>query len=172
LSQFLILYWVLLQSTLSSFSGLSSLPVIRHELVTERHWIDDAQLSAAVTIGRATPGPMGIYIVCIGYFVAGYPGAFAALLALATPALSVLVLLRLLGKQSEHPRVKNAILFVVLAGAAFTSFTLVGMARSALTNWILAALAVLSCFLLLRSKLPTIWILLGAGLAATLIQSI
>lgn len=172
MSQFLVLYWVLLQSTLSSFSGLSSLPVIRHELVTERHWIDDSQLSAAVTIGRATPGPMGIYIVCIGYFVAGYSGAIAALLALATPALAILALLRLLGKQTEHPRVKNAILFVVLAGAAFTTVTLVGMARSALTNGLLASLALLACVLLLRSKVPTIWILLGAGLAATLIQSI
>jgi chromate transporter len=172
MSQFLVLYWVLLQSTLSSFSGLSSLPVIRHELVTERHWIDDAQLSAAVTIGRATPGPMGIYIVCIGYFVGGYPGAAAALLALATPALAILLLFRLLGQQTEHPRVKNAILFVILAGAAFSSVTLVGMARSSLTNWLLAALGILSCALLLRSKLATIWILLGAGLAATLIQSI
>lgn len=172
MSQFLVLYWVLLQSTLASFSGLSSLPVIRHELVTQRHWIDDTQLSAAVTIGRATPGPMGIYIVCIGYFVNGYPGAAAGLLALATPALLIIALFRALGQRLDHPRVKNAILFVILGGAAFSTYTLAGMAQSALTSALLAFLAVLSCGLLLKTKVPTIWILLGAGVAATLIQSI
>ena len=52
MTKLLVVYWALLQSTLASFSGLSSLPVIRHEFVVERHWIDDTQLSAAVMIGK------------------------------------------------------------------------------------------------------------------------
>jgi uncharacterized membrane protein YdcZ (DUF606 family) len=89
IAKLFLLYWTLLQSMLSSFSGLSSLPVIRYELVEQRHWIDDGQLNAAVMIGRSTPGPMGVYVVCIGYFVAGYWGAAVGMFAMATPALLI-----------------------------------------------------------------------------------
>ena len=103
--------------------GLTTLPVIRHELVMERHWIDDQQLSAAVMIGRSTPGPMGVYIVCIGYFVAGYPGAVMGMLAMATPALLIVLLFHLLRSRVDDPRVKNAIRFVIIGGTAYSAST-------------------------------------------------
>lgn len=170
MTKLLVVYWALLQSTLASFSGLSSLPVIRHEFVVERHWIDDQQLSAAVMIGRSTPGPMGVYVVCVGYFVAGYPGAVAGLLALATPALLIILLFRLLGDRVDHPRVKNAIRFVIIGGAGFSAATLWGMARSALTVWWLFALAIVACGLLLRTRIATIWILAGAGILSMMVN--
>lgn len=166
----LLLYWTLLQSTLTSFSGLTSLPVIRHDLVVERQWITDAQLNSAIMIGRSTPGPVGVYLVCVGYFVAGLPGAFAGLLALATPALAIILLLRLLGRRVDHPRVKSAIRLVVLAGTAYSAATLIGMSRAALTTPWLVLLAIASCALLLRTKLMTIWILLGAGIVTLLLK--
>lgn len=166
----LLLYWTLLQSTLTSFSGLTSLPVIRHDLVLDRHWITDTELNSAVMIGRSTPGPMGVYIVCVGYFVAGVPGAVAGAFALATPALLIILLLRLLGGHADHPRVKNAIRMVVLAGTAFSAVTLLGMARSALNTPLLCALAATSFGLLLRTKIMTIWILVGAGVVTLLVK--
>lgn len=166
----LILYWTLLQSTLGSFTGLSSLPVIRHELVTERHWIDDRQLSAAVMIGRSTPGPMGVYIVCVGYFVGGYPGAVMGMLAMATPALLIVFLFHLLGSRVDDPRVKNAIRFVIVGGTAFSASTLVGMGQSAFTAWWLLGLGVVSAALLLRTKVATIWILVGAGIVSVMVK--
>ena len=166
----LILYWTLLQSTLGSFTGLQSIPVIRHELIVERHWIDDQQLSAALIIGRSTPGPMGVYIVCVGYFVAGYPGAVMAALALMTPALLIVLLFRLLGSRIDDPRVKNAIRFVIIGGTAFSASALVGMGQSAFTTWWLVGLGALSALLLLRTKVATIWILVGAGIVSVMVK--
>lgn len=166
----LILYWTLLQSTLGSFTGLQSIPVIRHELIVERHWIDDQQLSAALIIGRSTPGPMGVYIVCVGYFVAGYPGAVMAALALMTPALLIVLLFRLLGSRIDDPRVKNAIRFVIIGGTAFSASALVGMGQSAFTTWWLVGLGALSALLLWRTKVATIWILAGAGIVSVMVK--
>ena len=45
-----------------------------------------ADLNRAIAVARVTPGPMGIYVVAIGYAVAGWPGAAAGWLALALPA--------------------------------------------------------------------------------------
>ena len=165
-----ILYWVLLQSMLSSFTGLSSLPVIRHEIVVDRHWIDDRELNAAVMIGRSTPGPMGVYVVCVGYFVAGYAGAVVGALAMATPALLIVLLFRLFGNRIEDPRMKSAIRFVVLGGSAYSAAALYGMSRNALTSWWTIGLSLVAGALLLQGKLPTIWILLGAGLVGVMVK--
>jgi chromate transporter len=165
--QLLLLYWVLLQSMLTSFTGLSSLPVIRHELVETRHWIDDRELNAAVMIGRSTPGPMGVYVVCVGYFVAGYPGAAVGALAMATPALLILLLIRFL---KDDPRLNNAIRYVVLAGSAYSLAALAAMSPTALTSWWTWAIGFLAAILLLRTRLATGWIVLGAGLVGVMLK--
>ena len=170
ISKLLLLYWTLLQSMLSSFSGLSSLPVIRHELVEERHWIDDSQLNAAVMIGRSTPGPMGVYVVCVGYFVAGHPGAAVGMLAMATPALLILLLLRLLGNRVDDPRIKNAVRYVIVGGSSLSAFTLFKMGQSALAVWWCVAIAIVAAALLLRTRLSTIWIVVGAGAVGVMVK--
>ncbi len=162
--KFLVLYWVLTQATLSSFTGLSTLPIVRHELVEKRGWITDADLNAAVLIGRSTPGPMGVYVVSVGQRVAGWEGAVAGWLALMTPALAIIALLRGLGRRTENRRFQNAIRFVVLAGNGFALVTLWELGRAAMTGWALAALGAASAGLMLRTKVDTLWILLGAGL--------
>ena len=44
-------------------------------------------LNESVAISRSTPGPVGLYIVSVGYLIAGVPGAIAGWLAMITPAL-------------------------------------------------------------------------------------
>jgi chromate transporter len=41
--------------------------------------LTDQQLNEAVAITRSTPGPVGLYIVSVGYFVAGVPGVTSVL---------------------------------------------------------------------------------------------
>jgi chromate transporter len=49
--------------------------------------LSDEELNSALAISQASPGPLGLYIVVVGYFVAGLSGALAAALALASPAI-------------------------------------------------------------------------------------
>lgn len=81
------LYLLLLKATVTSFSGFGSVPLVRADLVLQRAVLNDEQLNNAIAIGQASPGPLGIYVVVVGYFVAGPAGALAGVLALATPAL-------------------------------------------------------------------------------------
>ena len=73
----LVLYLVLLKGTVTSFAGLASLPVIQEALVNHYHVLTNEQLNEAVVITRSSPGPVGFYIVSVGYFAAGIPGAVA-----------------------------------------------------------------------------------------------
>lgn len=113
----LALYWVLLKATLFSFSGFGSLPQVRADLVVERRVITDEQLNRAVLVARMTPGPMGVYIVSVGYEANGVPGAAMGWLAMATPALLVVPILFVAGRIASHPRASGAINALILASA-------------------------------------------------------
>lgn len=59
------LYLLLLRATITSFSGFVSVPVVRDDLVLHRHVLSDDQLNAALAIGQAAPGPLGLYAVVV-----------------------------------------------------------------------------------------------------------
>jgi chromate transporter len=113
-----VLYLLLLKSTMTSFSGMASLPQIRVDLVQTRHMITDDQLSQAVLVGRASPGPMGAYVVAVGYQAAGWPGALAGWCAMVTPAFLALPLLAWVQRRLAHPRMRSLVDTVVITGAA------------------------------------------------------
>ena len=53
----LLLYLLLTKATLISFSGTTSLPVIRQDFVEHYHQLTDRQLNAAMAAGQAAPDP-------------------------------------------------------------------------------------------------------------------
>ena len=89
-----VLYFLLLRATALSFSGFASVPVIREDLVVTRGVLTDEELNSAIAISQASPGPLGLYVVVLGYFVAGIPGALAGALALASPAILAIPIAR------------------------------------------------------------------------------
>jgi chromate transport protein ChrA len=66
-----VLYFVLLRAMALSFSGFASVPLIREDLVVQRAVLTDEALNSAIAISQASPGPLGLYLVVVGYFVAG-----------------------------------------------------------------------------------------------------
>jgi chromate transporter len=167
-----LLYLLLVKATLTSFSGLASLPMIRNDFVVERHLLTDRQLNTAVVAGQTGPGPVGLYIVSIGYFVSGVPGAAAAMLAVITPAFLVIPLMRWAGSRAGSPRVQSAIRAVLLAGAGLLVSASMPLARDAITGPLPAAILGVSVVLLSFTRLQSVWVMLGAaavGLAAKLI---
>ena len=112
-----LIYVLLLKATMTSFAGMGSLPQIRQDFVETRAAVSDEQLSQAVLVGRATIGPMGAYVVAVGYFAGGWPGALAGWLAMITPALVAIPLLTLIQRWLHLPRIRAAVDGVVIASA-------------------------------------------------------
>jgi chromate transporter len=113
-----LLYLLLLKATVTSFAGMGSLPQIERDFVTTHHLMTSEQLSQAVLAGRSTPGPIGAYVVAVGYFAGGWPGALAGWLAMITPAIAVLPLLATMQRWMHVPRVRVAVDAVVIGSAA------------------------------------------------------
>lgn len=163
-----VLYLLLLKATLTSFSGLASLPMIRADFVVHYHLLTDRQLNTAVAAGRLGPGPLGIYVVSVGYMVAGIPGACAGWLAMITPAFLIIPMLRFLGKRSEHPRIKSVTRTVLLAGAGLMAAAAAPLARDAITGPLTLAILVASFALIALTRVDTLWIMLGAAIVGFL----
>jgi chromate transporter len=164
----ILLYLLLLKATVTSFSGLTSLPVVRHDFVETHHVLTDRQLNAAVVAGRTAPGANGLYIVSVGYFVAGMPGAIMGALAIMTPAFLIIPLLRYLGARANRPAIKSAIQCVMLAAAGLVISATVPLARDALTGPLAVAIAVASFLFLVGTRKDTVWVILGSAVVGLL----
>src|SRR5262249_673695 len=128
----IVLYFLLVKASLLSLSGMGSLPMVRQDFVVERRLITDQQLSAAVVAARTSPGPYGIYMVCVAYLVAGIPGAIVGLLAMITPSFLIIPLMKWMGSRGESPRVRGAIRALMLASAALLFYSSVPLAQESI----------------------------------------
>ena len=126
-----IVYLLLLKATVTSFAGMGSLPQIQQDFVETHRAITAEQLSQAVLAGRSTPGPIGAYVVAVGYMAAGWPGALAAWLAMMTPALAAIPLFILMQRWIHLPRVRAGVDAVVIASAILLLASGVSMATEA-----------------------------------------
>jgi len=88
------LFITILISCLLGFGGLSSLPVLRGQLQAAGLQADSLVLNS-LAIGNITPGPNGLYLVVVGFLVAGIRGAAVSTLAVLIPPFLVLLLERL-----------------------------------------------------------------------------
>lgn len=164
----LLLYGLLLKATVTSFSGLASLPIIRADFVERYAVLTDRQLNTAVAAGRSGPGPIGAYVVSVGYQVRGWPGAAMGWLAMITPAFLIVPMLRFLGARASHRRARGAIRGVLLASAALLAAATIPLGRDALTSPQAAVFAVASFLLLAFTRLDTVWVILGSAAAGAL----
>jgi chromate transporter len=114
-----------------------------------------------------------LYLVSVGYFIDGLPGALAGLIALLTPAFLVIPLMRWMGAYAKVPRIRGAIRAVVLGSAGLLMAATVPMARDAATGPLLGAIIAASFLTLAFTRVETWWVMGGAaavGLAAKLLS--
>ena len=147
--------------------GFAALPLLLHEVVVVRHWLDARTFLDGIALGQVTPGPIVITATFVGYQIAGLPGAIAATLGIFTPSLVVLLAaVPYLDKLRHSPPFRRAIRgvlasFVGLLGSVALRF---GLA----VPWDLSTgLLALLAFLALRLRIDILWVIL-AGTAVSL----
>jgi len=164
------LYLILTKATLTSFSGMGSLPVIHHDLVAGAGVLTQEQLSTAIAAGQLGPGPKGLYVVNCGYLAAGWPGAAVGWLAMVTPAFLVIPLARWVGRRAELPAVRRSIEAVVFAAAGLIFAAALPLARQAASTPVGVLIAAAAFLAALTTRADALWIALGAvcaGLAGS-----
>ena len=113
------------------------------------------------------------YLVSVGYYVAGLPGAFAGLIALITPAFLIIPMMSWIGKYANIPRIRGAIRAVILASAGLLIAASIPLARDAATGPLAIAIIITSFVVLAFTRVESWWVMLAAaavGLAAKLLS--
>ena len=97
--------------------GPSAIPLIEHEVVDKYDWMTNTEFSELLALANSLPGPIATKMAgYIGYEVAGVLGSVVALFATIAPSLVLmLLLLNLLYKHRNSPRVKSLSSFVLPA---------------------------------------------------------
>ncbi len=86
------LFWSFVKIGFTSFGGLSMIPLISHEVISN-NWMNLSEVSDIVAIAEMTPGPLGLNCATFaGIHAAGLPGAAAANLGVLMPTFTVAVL--------------------------------------------------------------------------------
>lgn len=163
----LALYLLLLKATVMSFSGFASVPIVREDLVVHGAVLTDQQLNDAIALSQASPGPLGLYVVVVGYFVAGISGAIAGVLALATPAILVVPIARAVRK-GRAKEIRGACAGIVIASCALMAVTALRLAPEAVPSIPLLVLAAGAFIVLATTRVPPVLVILataGIGLA-------
>lgn len=164
----------MLRAAALSTGGLQSLPLIRQDLVVTGI-ATNAQVIEAIAIGRLSPGPNGIYLVSLGYEVAGWAGATAATLAVALPPLLLLPMIALAQRWLLSAGFAGAVRGVSIGAGGLlvaTGLQIIapGLEEGSLAgvHWWQGALAVAAVGLTLQGRLHPALLVIAGALAGNL----
>jgi len=101
-------------SNLGFGGGPALIPLVKAEAVDRYQWLDNQEFADSLAICNALPGPIATKMAAyIGYKIAGWPGAFVAILGAVAPTVIIVVLLgNLIMKYSNSPELKAMLMAV------------------------------------------------------------
>jgi chromate transporter len=109
---------VMLKIDIFAFGGgFASLPLMLHEIVMGRGWLNSETFMDGIALGQVTPGPIVITATFVGYLVYGLSGAVVATIAIFAPSFFMLVIVA-----PFFDRLKNSAYFLRAIDGVFASF--------------------------------------------------
>jgi len=83
---------LLLRIDLFAFGGgFASIPLMLHEVVDIKHWIEPKTFMDGIALGQVTPGPIVITATFVGYAIHGFGGALVATASIFLPSFLLVV---------------------------------------------------------------------------------
>ena len=161
---------VMLKIDLFAFGGgFASVPLMLHEVVDARGWLDSQTFMDGIALGQVTPGPIVITATFVGYQVAGLAGAVVGTLSIFTPSF-----LMVLATVPYFDRLHRSLLFRRALRGVLVSF--IGLLAAVAVNFALAiswsipaAILAVAALVALRLKVDILWVVLAAAIASILI---
>ncbi|WP_207952883.1 chromate transporter [Paenibacillus agricola] len=121
-------------SPISFGGGYAMIPAIEKEIVEKRQWMDEEEISGALSIAGSAPGGIGINAATlIGYRIAGIQGAIAAIIGMGLPTFIIMLSLTI-GYASVENSVKASAAFEGIHSAVVAFIVIAGwrMLKSAI----------------------------------------
>ncbi len=154
--------------------GLTMLPMLTYELVDKKHWVTEEELMDCYAIGQCTPGIIAVNTATyIGYKRKGVMGGIVATLGMIAPSLIIITIIAMfLTRYMDHPMIAHALNGIRGAVCALMLNTVVQLAKKSLVDWKSVLIGVIVLILALIKAVPTIILVIAAGIAGVLIKKL
>ena len=153
-------------------SGYVLLAFLRSEFVDRLHWLTEKQLIDAVAVGQFTPGPVFTTATFIGYLVAGVDGAILATLGIFLPGFVFVVLSGTQLAKIRRSQLAGAVLDGVVVGSvALMAVVAWQLGRASVTDWFRLAILIGSVIAILRFRINSAWLIVGAAMLGWLVRA-
>ena len=169
-------------SLLAVGGAITTAPDMQRYLVTEQHWLTDAQFTSSVALAQAAPGPNVLFVALMGWNVglnaggglqAGWMGlsyalfgVFVTMFGIMLPSTTLTFMAARWGHQNRELRIvrafKQGMAPIVIALLIATGWLLIAGHSQLTKDWPLWLLAVVCMLLVWKTKIHLLW-LLGAG---------
>jgi chromate transporter len=161
--------------SISFGGGYSMIPLIEHEVVDEKKWLDKDKIIDVFAISQSIPGAIAMNASgFVGYSIAGIPGAIAAMIGNVTPSVViVLTLVAVFSKISTYPIVKAAFRGVYPVIVSMIAFAAYKIGKTAIQDLICAGIAIIAFGLILFLNFDPIVVIIlsaAAGLILALVN--
>jgi chromate transporter len=141
--------------------GFASVPLMYHEIVEVRSWMDGQTFLNGIALGQITPGPIVITATFVGYVLYGLLGAVVATVSIFLPSFLIVI-----GVTPYFDRLRNSAYFYGVISAVLCSF--VGLLLTVTFRFasnipwdIPRVLLAAAAFVALLFKVEVIWIVLA-----------
>ena len=178
-------WWALLAqflslSLLAVGGAITTAPDMHRYLVTQQHWLSEAQFSSSIALAQAAPGPNVLFIALFGWHVglnaaasSGLPSWASALLGVTLAMVGTLLPSTILtfsvarwGHRNRERRVvrafKQGMAPLVIGILLATGVILATSQGTSPDHWPLWLLTAVTALLVWRTRIHLLW-LLGAG---------
>jgi chromate transporter len=169
-------------SLLSIGGAITTAPEMHRYLVTEQHWLTEAQLTSSISLAQAAPGPNVLFVALMGWNVGlnaggglqagwmglGYAliGVFVTMFGIMLPSTTLTFMAARWGHQNRELRIvrafKQGMAPIVIALLIATGWLLIAGHSQPAKDWPLWLLAVTCMLLVWKTKIHLLW-MLGAG---------
>ena len=174
-------------SLLAVGGAITTAPDMQRYLVTEQHWLTDAQFTSSVALAQAAPGPNVLFVALMGWNVglnaggglqAGWIGlayalfgVFVTMFGIMLPSTTLTFVAARWGHQNRELRIvrafKQGMAPIVIALLIATGWLLISGHNQAVKDWPLWLLALVSMLVVWKTKTHLLWLLAaGAALGA------
>lgn len=149
-------------SLMSIGGAITLVPDMHRRLVSEGHFLSDADFTSAIALAQAAPGPNVLFVALIGWYSAGLSGALVSMVGIMVPSTTLaLAASRWVSARRESLKVQafHRGMMPVTIGLLLATGWLLLPDRSQPRALLLSAVVAL---LVWRTRIALIW-LVGAG---------
>lgn len=154
--------------------GYAMLPMLEKEVVEKHKWATMEELMDYFAISQCTPGVIAVNTATfVGTKKGGIIGAIAATLGVVTPSVIIIsAVASVLSAVYENPVVKHAFAGIAVAVSAVLVQAVLKVCKSGVVDVFTTIVAILSYVLAFVFDVPTIPIIVAAGVSALVYRAI